>query len=192
MKALKPSLCIVLFLASANLLHAQAPSYTKDVRPFLDKFCIECHQGNKAKAGVRLDSFDSIMKASKKGRKIVVAGQADKSQLVTCVEGTGGKKMPPKKAVNQPTDKDIKVLREWVNGGAKDDTPKQSRLENGIEEWRGTLAGRDDNGNHWAAWNGQPEIRIAIVTGSVMFLCELSSSGTLLQAPSLIELHLAD
>ena len=126
MKALTPSFCIALFLASANLLHAQAPSYTKGVRPFLDKYCVECHQGNKAKAGVKLDSFESIMKGSKKGRKIVVAGQADKSQLVTCVEGTGGKKMPPKKATNQPTDKETKMLREWVNGGAKDDTTKNS------------------------------------------------------------------
>src|SRR5471032_95708 len=104
MKVLIPCCCFTLFFASANHLHAQAPSYTKEVRPFLDKFCVECHQGNKAKAGVKLDSFESIMKGSKKGRKIVVAGEADKSQLVTCVEGTGGKKMPPKKSAKQPTD----------------------------------------------------------------------------------------
>src|SRR5476649_1529137 len=121
MKVLIPCCCLPLFFASADLLHAQAPSYIKDVRPFLDKFCVECHQGNKAKAGVKLDSFESIMKGSKKGRKIVVAGQADKSQLVTCVEGTGGKKMPPKKATNQPTEKEMKILREWVDSGAKDD-----------------------------------------------------------------------
>ena len=156
MKALMPTFCIALFLASANLLHAQAPSYTKEVRPFLDKYCVECHQGNKAKAGVKLDSFESIMKGSKKGRKIVVAGQADKSQIVTCVEGTGGKKMPPKKATNQPTDKDIKMLREWVNGGAKDDTPKQSSLRISIEDRR--VAGHDDGGNRWSAWKGQPII----------------------------------
>ena len=156
MKALMPIFCIALFLASANLLHAQAPSYTKEVRPFLDKYCVECHQGNKAKAGVKLDSFESIMKGSKKGRKIVVAGQADKSQIVTCVEGTGGKKMPPKKATNQPTDKDIKMLREWVNGGAKDDTPKQSSLRISIEDRR--VAGHDDGGNRWSAWKGQPII----------------------------------
>src|ERR1035438_5541413 len=89
MKALMPTFCIALFLAAANHLQAQVPSYTKDVRPFLDKFCVECHQGKKAKAGVKLDSFESIMKGSKKGRKIVVAGQADKSQLVTCVEEIG-------------------------------------------------------------------------------------------------------
>src|ERR1022692_3408974 len=122
MKVLISCCCFTLFFASTNRLYAQAPSYAKDVRPFLDKYCVECHQGNKAKAGVKLDSFESIMKGSKKGRKIVVAGEADKSQLVTCVEGTGGKKMPPKKAAKQPTAKESSMLRDWLNGGAKDDT----------------------------------------------------------------------
>ena len=182
MKVLIPSFCVALFLASANPLQAQVPSYTKEVRPFLDKYCIECHQGKKAKAGVNLESFQSIMKGSKKGRKIVVAGQADKSRLVTCVEGTGGKKMPPKKATNQPTDKEIKMLREWVNGGAKDDTPKQSRSRNSLKEWLGKVASVDDSSTHWSAYMAQIESRIAVV----------AKFGTLLQAASLKELPLAN
>jgi hypothetical protein len=48
--------CLCLLIASAGPLHAQVPSYTKDVRPFLDKYCLECHQGNKSKTGVNLES----------------------------------------------------------------------------------------------------------------------------------------
>jgi hypothetical protein len=120
MKGLIPCLCLTLFFPFADLPHAQGSSYAKDVRPFLDKYCVECHQGKKAKAGVNLASFESMMAASRKGRKIVVAGQADKSQLVTCVEGTNGRKMPPKKNAKQPTEMEIKLLRDWVNEGAKD------------------------------------------------------------------------
>lgn len=123
---------ILLALGSASALRAQGPSYTKDVQPFLQKYCIECHQGTKAKAGVNLESFETVMKGSKKGRKIVLPGQADKSQLVTCVEGSGGRKMPPKKAAHQPTAKEIEVLRSWVNSGAMNDTQKQSYLDSSL------------------------------------------------------------
>ena len=37
---------------------AQDPSYVKDVRPFLDKYCVNCHQGAKAKAGVRIGAAE--------------------------------------------------------------------------------------------------------------------------------------
>ena len=57
MKALVPFLCLTLCLASANSLQAQGPSYGRDVRPFLDNYCIQCHQGNKAKGGVDLGSY---------------------------------------------------------------------------------------------------------------------------------------
>jgi mono/diheme cytochrome c family protein len=161
MKVMIPCCCLTLFFASANL-YAQAPSYTNDVRPFMDKYCVECHQGNKAKAGVKLDSFESIMKGSKKGRKIVVEGEADKSQLVTCVEGTGGKKMPPKKAAKQPTDKEIKMLREWVNGGAKDDTAKESAPAK-----RETLPGKgSEKGQGEVSSQANGELLEAFVGGS--------------------------
>ena len=122
MKALIPCLCLTLNFASANCLNAQGPSYAKDVRPFLDKYCVECHKGNKASRGVKLESYESFISASRKGRKLVAANDADKSLLLNCVEGTGGRKMPPKKASKQPTAKEISVLRDWINAGAKDDT----------------------------------------------------------------------
>ncbi len=121
--------CVCLFVASVGSLYAQVPSYTNDVRPILNKYCVECHQGNKSKAAVNLESYESLMKGSKKGRKTVVPDQPDKSRLVMSVEGKSGHKMPPKKASAQPTPKEIAVLRAWVEGGAKDDTSKQSHLE---------------------------------------------------------------
>ena len=43
--------------------------------------------------------------------------------------------MPPKKASAQPTANEIGVLRAWVEGGAKDDTPKQSSWKSGDEKY---------------------------------------------------------
>jgi hypothetical protein len=47
------------------------------------------------------------------------------------VEGKSGHKMPPRKASAQPAAKEIAVIRAWVEGGAKDDTLKESRWEGG-------------------------------------------------------------
>jgi hypothetical protein len=126
--------CLCLLIALVGPLHAQVPSYTKDVHPFLNKYCVECHQGNKSKGGVNLESYESLMKGGKKGRQLLVPGQSDKSPLVMTVEGKGSRKMPPKKASAQPTADEIGVLRAWVEGGAKDDTPKKSSWNGGAEK----------------------------------------------------------
>ena len=44
-----------------------------------------------------------------------------------CTEGTAGKKMPPRKAKNQPTKQEIEVLRNWIKAGAKDDSEAQKK-----------------------------------------------------------------
>lgn len=67
---------IALFLLAATLgspafLSAQVPDkvdYLKDIRPVLAKFCITCHSGPKAKAGLSLDFVD--MKAAGKDKKV--------------------------------------------------------------------------------------------------------------------------
>lgn len=107
-------------------LAAQAQSFSKDVQPFFNRYCVDCHSGKKAKAGVRLDTYDNL-KASK--RKILVPGQPDESLLVTSVEGTDGEKMPPKKASPQPNAKEISMLRTWVAAGAKNDAAAKSAVD---------------------------------------------------------------
>jgi Planctomycete cytochrome C len=120
-------LSVSVSMLAANAVRAQdGPSYVKDVRPFLDKFCVECHQSGNAKAGVNLASFDAIMKGGKKGRRLLTAGDPDQSRIVLCTEGISGKKMPPKKA-KQPTKNEIEVLRNWIKAGAKDDTGAQKK-----------------------------------------------------------------
>jgi lysophospholipase L1-like esterase len=122
------SSCLIAAIAIALGLigQASAQSFTKDVEPFLGKYCVGCHQGPKAKAKVRLDGYENLM-ANKK--KVVVAGEPDKSLLVTCTEGESDPKMPPE-SKKQPSEKEIKVLRAWVKAGAKDDGKKKAALDN--------------------------------------------------------------
>lgn len=95
---------------------AEAPTFTKDIQPFLTKYCVDCHGANKPKAGYRLDSYEAL---TGKGRKAsVVPGEPDKSKLVMTMTGAA-KLMPPKKSSTRPTAEEIEMVKTWVKNGAK-------------------------------------------------------------------------
>jgi hypothetical protein len=108
----------VVLLAAGAVARADdpAPSFTKDVQPFLTTYCVECHNGTKAKSGVNVDGYKALMG----NRNLVVAGKADGSRLVAVLTGKG-KPMPPRKR-DQPTADEIRKVRAWIDAGARDDT----------------------------------------------------------------------
>ena len=99
---------------------AADPSYTKDVKPFLTKYCADCHTAKEAKAGFNFDTFAGLTKSGKKGAA-VVPEKPEKSLLLLTMTG-GAKAMPPKKAANKPTKAEIDMIRDWIKSGAKDDS----------------------------------------------------------------------
>jgi len=111
---------VSLIAMATTAVRAAPPSFSKDVQPFLMKYCVECHGDNKPKAGLNFASYDSLMKGARK--KPVVAGRPQNSLLILTMESRGKKKMPPTKYKNQPTAKEISVVRAWVQAGAKDDS----------------------------------------------------------------------
>jgi Planctomycete cytochrome C len=106
---------------------ADPPSFSKDIKPFLARYCVECHNAQKAKAGVNLESYQAIMKGDKKGRFLIVAGQADNSRLLHTMEGKA-KPMPPRKFKLQPTAGEVARVRAWIQAGAKDDSNQRSQV----------------------------------------------------------------
>jgi hypothetical protein len=72
-------------------------TYATDIRPLFEATCVRCHGQERPKAGLRLDSLESVLKGSRDG-KVVTAGDSKKSLLVIAVsqidEHTA---MPPKR-----------------------------------------------------------------------------------------------
>jgi hypothetical protein len=118
-----PALILAL-LAARPALAADEPSYTKDVKPFLENYCTSCHNASRPKSGYNLDEYAALLKGGRKG-PAVVAGKPDKSMLLKTLEG-GAKKMPPRKYSEQPTAKEIARVKAWIAAGARDDTEKTS------------------------------------------------------------------
>src|SRR5690349_18268386 len=115
-------LSAVALLALVPTLPAQQPvSYAKHVRPFLAKYCLECHNAKSAKLGLSLETVKAIRDGSD-GGSVLESGKPDDSRIVLLVEGKDKPVMPPKEAKFQPKKEEIGILRAWVAAGAKDDS----------------------------------------------------------------------
>ncbi len=99
---------------------ADAPSYAKEVRPFLSRYCLECHNAKREEGGLNLETYKTLLEGGAHG-PVLVAGKADGSKIVAQVEGTAKPTMPPKKA-RQPKPEEVALLRPWIEAGARDDS----------------------------------------------------------------------
>ncbi len=107
-------------LLSATATAQQPPSYAKQVRPLLARYCLECHNATKLEGGLNLETYKTLRDGGAHG-DVILPSKADESRLVLMVEGKRKPTMPPKKAA-QPKPDEIGVLRAWVDAGAKDDS----------------------------------------------------------------------
>src|SRR5690349_17241544 len=88
---------VALALLPPNAEAEQPPSYARQVRPFLARYCLSCHNATKLEGGLDLESYKTLREGGAHG-EVVVPGKADDSRLVLMVEGKRKPTMPPKKA----------------------------------------------------------------------------------------------
>lgn len=90
------------------LASAAAVDFSTSVKPVLEKYCLSCHNPQRAYADVRVDTREALM-----GGKSVVPGDAAKSTLYTTMKaGT----MPP--AGPKPSPEETEAIRQWIAEGA--------------------------------------------------------------------------
>jgi mono/diheme cytochrome c family protein len=100
-------------------------TFDKDIKPIFDASCVKCHGGEKAKAGLHLNTLDGALKGGKNGKdKVVVVGDSAKSDLVKMVAHVGDPDgwMPPTKnkaGIGPLTDEQVGLIRAWIDQGAK-------------------------------------------------------------------------
>ena len=111
---------VLLTLLLALPATAQEPSYNRDVRPFLGKYCSECHNVRTHKGGLNLDTYKALVEGAEEG-PVVVPGTSSKSKLVTLLRGNARPMMPPARVQLRPTTAEIAKVAAWIDAGAKDD-----------------------------------------------------------------------
>jgi WD40 repeat protein len=104
----------------------EPPRYHRDIKPFFARYCIECHNADKLKGGLNLESYQSLGEGDENG-PVLVPGKPDRSRIVLVVEGKSAPAMPPLKA-RQPKPHEKTLLRAWVASGAREDAVANAGL----------------------------------------------------------------
>lgn len=122
--------CVVAFFCVVRLavpvpVQGQSPStegvqYNRDVRPILSDKCFRCHGPDSAsrQAGLRLDRRDDAL-AEHEGRRAIVPGKPDESELVRRIRARDDAHMPPADSNLLLAPDEERVLRQWIAEGAE-------------------------------------------------------------------------
>ncbi len=117
---MKKSVLIITTLAcfGAARIYADAKvDFVKDIQPLFQQSCIKCHGPEKQKGDLRLDSKTAAMKGGKDGA-VIVAGQADKSDLYRRITlKAGDDDIMPSKG-DPLTKAQTDLIKQWINEGA--------------------------------------------------------------------------
>ncbi len=106
-------------------------SFAQDVKPFLNHYCVRCHNPDKLKSGVRVDQLDAVL-----GDQHLRLWQQIQKQI-----GNGA--MPPEDEV-QPTDAERQRMVGWIQKGLEiarlRPTPKNGTTRRlTVSQYRNTL-----------------------------------------------------
>jgi len=92
--------------------------YTHHVYPILDAKCVSCHNASSAKAGLRLDTYDHLMRGGHDGA-VISAGKPETSMLLARVTlPTDDKHFMPAEGRTPLTTGETSLLRAWIRAGA--------------------------------------------------------------------------
>jgi mono/diheme cytochrome c family protein len=116
---------LVLLMPVSAGAEEKPPSYVRDVKPIFDNHCVRCHRPGKTKGAVDITSVAALLRGGKRGKVILAPGEPQHSPLVLTMQGRG-KVMPPRRERKRPTTKEIALIREWIAGGAKDDSKEKA------------------------------------------------------------------
>jgi hypothetical protein len=98
-------------------------TFEKDIKPLLEKSCLNCHGPEKPKSKYRVDSREEAIKGGKSGDAAVIPGKSEKSPLVLYpADLVEEMEMPPTdKREKYPalTKDQIALIRAWIDQGAK-------------------------------------------------------------------------
>jgi len=96
-------------------------SYQADIKPLLDAKCVSCHVPGGAgydQSGLRLDSYEAMMKGTKFGA-VVVPGSSVSSTLYRLVSGQADPSIRMPHGQAALPDADVAMIATWIDQGAK-------------------------------------------------------------------------
>ena len=113
-----------------------AVDFDREIRPLLQKHCIECHGAKKQKGELRLDAKIFAFKGGHDDAAFV-PGRSDRSPLYQRIISTNeDERMPPKGA--PLTVAETNAVKEWINSGAvwpENDSDRAAAVDKRLQHW---------------------------------------------------------
>ncbi len=99
-----------------------AISFSQDVKPILNTYCMDCHQAGgegEVASGLNMATHEALMKGARFG-PMVIAGDAEGSNMVVLMEGRADPSISMPHGQQKTISKaDIQIIRVWIDQGAK-------------------------------------------------------------------------
>jgi hypothetical protein len=103
--------------AGACLLHSDKVDFNTQVKPIINRKCISCHGGVRAKGGFSLLFQEEAFAPTESGKPAIIPGDPDHSEMIKRLTAKDPEERMPYK--HEPLSADeISTLREWVKEGA--------------------------------------------------------------------------
>jgi hypothetical protein len=93
-------------------------SFSRDIRPIFNQNCVPCHGGVRQKNGVSFIFREEALGVGKSGRRTIVPGKPDASELIARVTSADPEARMPYHGPPLPPQQ-IALLRQWIKEGAK-------------------------------------------------------------------------
>ena len=103
-------------------------SYYKDVRPIIQQHCQGCHQPAMAKGGYVMTAYADLFKKTDNDIAGIVAGNLKESEVYQQISPQKGEKPAMPRGKEPLSDREVTIVRRWIEQGAKDDTPASAKL----------------------------------------------------------------
>ena len=92
--------------------------FSRDIRPIFNQNCVPCHGGVRQKNGVSFIFREDALGVGKSGRRTIVPGKPDSSELIARITSTDPEMRMPYHAPPLPPQQ-VALLRQWIKEGAK-------------------------------------------------------------------------
>jgi len=103
--------------------NVQKVDFAQQIKPLLERSCVACHSGEKARGLFRVNGRDAILKGGASGAAAIVPGHSQKSPLIDYVSGKVPESEMPPRAVRDRSPAlspdEVALLRAWIDQGAE-------------------------------------------------------------------------
>ena len=111
-KACLPSLVCLLLIQTTALAQTEKVDFTKSIKPIFEQHCLSCHGPDKEES-FRIDEKDSAMDF------IEVDSAEDSLMYEVLISDDEEELMPPPDEENPLSEKQIELVKAWIDGGAE-------------------------------------------------------------------------